>query len=50
MAASTAWGFLEFFTPVPKLPIFYVMPGFYLFYGLAAVIIGKRDNVGCAML
>jgi len=50
MAVSTAWGFLEMFTNVPKLPIFYAMPGFFLFYGLASVIINKRDNAGCATL
>lgn len=48
-AITTAWGLLEFYTPVPRLPIFYVLPGFYLLYGLASVIVHKRHNAGCAV-
>lgn len=50
MAACTAWGFLEFYTPVPAIPIFFVLPGFYLFYGLAAVVISKQNDAGCELL
>ncbi len=50
MGFTTAWGLLEFYTPVPAIPIFYVLPGFYLCYGIAAVIIGRRNNAGCQML
>lgn len=50
MAFSTAWGLMEFTGVVPAIPIFFAMPGFYLFYGLAAVVLSKRYGAGCAML
>lgn len=46
-AATTAWGLFEFYTPVPKLPIFYVLPIFYGVYGIASGIIHKRYNASC---
>lgn len=50
MVITTAWGFLEIFAQAPAIPIFYVLPGFYLCYGVAAFIIGRRNNAGCEML
>lgn len=50
MALTTAWGCLEFFAQAPAIPIFYVLPGFYLCYGIAALIIGKRNDAMCEML
>lgn len=50
MAMTTAWGFFEIYAGVPAVPIFYVLPGFYLCYGIASIIIGKRNNAGCQML
>ncbi len=50
MAITTAWGFLEIYAQVPAIPIFYVLPGFYGCYGIAAMIIGTRNDAGCQML
>lgn len=50
MAITTAWGFLEIYAKVPQIPIFYVLPGFYLCYGIAAIVIGRKNNAGCEML
>lgn len=44
MCASTAWGLLEFYTEVPKLPIFFALPGFYFFYGIAAIVLGWKNG------
>lgn len=48
MVFTTAWGLLEFYTPIPDIPIFYAMPLFFGFYGVASAVIGKRNNAGCA--
>lgn len=50
MVLTTAWGFLEIFAEAPTVPIFYVLPGFYLCYGIASIIIGRKHNAGCEML
>jgi len=46
MAFATVWGLMEEFTNIPQIPIFYVVPGFYFIYGLAHMIVSKRDG-GC---
>jgi len=45
MAFSTVWGLLEELAAAPAVPIFYVVPGFYLVYGIAHVIIAKRAGI-----
>lgn len=50
MALTTAWGFLEIYAQVPAVPIFYVLPGFYLCYGIVSIFISKRNSAGCEML
>lgn len=50
MVLTTAWGLLELYAQVPSIPIFYALPGFYLCYGVAAMIISIRNNAGCQML
>jgi len=50
MCVATVWGLLEFYTNVPKLPIFFALPGFYLFYGLAGAYLGWKNKAMCAML
>ena len=50
MVLTTAWGFLEMFANAPAAPIFYVLPGFYLCYGISSIIIGRQHNAGCEML
>jgi len=45
MAVSSFWGLLEFFGDVPAIPIFYVLPAYYIFYGLAQAVIAKREGV-----
>lgn len=47
MAGVTIWGFWEFYTNVPAIPIFYAMPGFYLGYGLASFFVGRKYGVKC---
>lgn len=47
MAATTAWGLLEFFTPVPKVPIFFVLPVFYGIYGVTSGVLRRQYNASC---
>lgn len=47
MGVTTAWGLLEFYTPVIKVPIFFVLPTFYAVYGIASGILTKSYNAGC---
>ena len=49
MVLTTAWGLLEFYTPVPAIPIFLVLPGFYFCYGIASFFVAKTYNVTCKM-
>lgn len=48
MAVTSGWGLLEFYSDVPKLPIFYAMPMFTMAYGIAHMIISKREGGVCA--
>lgn len=50
MALTTAWGFLEIYAQAPAVPIFYVLPGFYFCYGIAAIFISRKYKAGCEML
>ena len=50
MGLTTAWGFLEMYAQVPAVPIFYVLPGFYLCYGVAAIFVSKKNMASCEML
>jgi len=45
MAVTAFWGLLEFFGDVPAIPIFYVLPAYYIFYGLAQFFIARREGV-----
>ena len=45
MIIATIWGLMEELASAPALPIFYVVPGFYLIYGLTYTIIAKRAGV-----
>ena len=45
MIFSTIWGLLEELAGAPAFPVFFIVPGFYLVYGLAYVVIGKRAGV-----
>lgn len=47
MGVSTGWGLLEFYAEVPRLPIFYVVPMFGGAYGIAHIIISKREGGVC---
>lgn len=48
MCGYTAWGLLEFYANVPKLPIFYAMPVFYGVFGICSSIINRRHGAGCS--
>lgn len=50
MAFTTVWGLLEELAAAPVVPIFYIVPGFYLLYGLAYMVISKRAGVKGACL
>lgn len=50
MAIATAWGLLEFYTEVPRLPVFYILPIFYGVFGLSNGIIARRNKAGCSDL
>ncbi|HHL42689.1 MAG TPA: hypothetical protein ENJ42_03660 [Hellea balneolensis] len=44
-AIAMGWGLMELMVDVPHIPIFYVGSGFYLIYGIAAIILHKRAGV-----
>lgn len=47
-AIASGWGLMELMTDVPRIPIFFAGPGFYLIYGIAYTVIAKRAGVkGC---
>ena len=47
-AIASGWGLMELMTDVPRIPIFFAGPGFYLFYGFASWIIRRRAGLkGC---
>ncbi|PHR92628.1 MAG: hypothetical protein COA69_07295 [Robiginitomaculum sp.] len=48
MGVSTGWGLLEFYSEVPRLPIFYVVPIFSGAYGIAHIIISRREGGVCS--
>lgn len=48
LAITSGWGLLEFYSDVPKLPIFYAMPIFTGAYGIAHIIITKREGGVCS--
>ena len=50
MGFTTAWGFLEIYAQAMQIPIFYVLPGFYLCYGVAAIFVSRKNMAGCEML
>ena len=45
MIFATIWGLLEELSGVQAFPIFFIVPGFYLVYGLAYAVIAKRAGV-----
>jgi len=45
MAGSTVWGLMEELMGAPAVPLFYIVPGFYMIYGVAYMIISKRAGV-----
>ena len=42
LALSSVWGLLEVIAHVPHLPIFYVFPGFWFFFGIATPFVKMR--------
>lgn len=50
MGITTAWGFLEIYAQVPAIPIFYVLPGFYFCYGIAAIFVSRQYKAGCEVI
>jgi amino acid permease len=44
MVIATVWGLMEEMTDIVRIPIFYVVPGFYLIYGIAHTILIKREG------
>ena len=45
VALAGGWGLLELMLDLPAMPIFYVMPGFYFVYGLAYVVLARREGI-----
>ncbi len=48
-AIASGWGLMELMTDVPRIPIFFAGPGFYLVYGIAYTVLAKRAGIkgGC---
>ncbi len=42
VAFASGWGLMELMTDVPRIPIFFAGPGFYLFYGIIFAVMSKR--------
>ncbi len=43
-----SWGVLELIADVPHLPVFYVLPIYFLVYGMSILILKKRADIkGC---
>jgi uncharacterized membrane protein YcfT len=42
LAITSIWGLLEMIVGVPHLPIFYVFPGFCLFFGICSPLLKRR--------
>jgi hypothetical protein len=48
LSGITVWGLLEELVKAPNfptLPVFWILPAFFLIYGICFVIIGKRHGV-----
>ena len=48
-AIASGWGLMELMTDVPRIPVFFAGPGFYLIYGIAYAVLSKRAGIkgGC---
>lgn len=44
-AIASGWGLMELMTDVPRIPIFFAGPGFYLIYGIAYAVLAKRAGI-----
>ena len=44
-AVASGWGLMELMTDVPRIPVFFAGPGFYLIYGIAYAVLAKRAGV-----
>ena len=42
LAVTSIWGLLEMIAGVPHLPIFYVFPGFCVFFGICSPVLKRR--------
>ena len=42
LALTSIWGLLEMIAGVPHLPIFYVFPGFCVFFGICSPLLKRR--------
>lgn len=42
LAVTSIWGLLEMIADVPHLPIFYVFPGFCVFFGICSPLLKRR--------
>ncbi len=44
-AIASGWGLMELMTDVPRIPIFFAGPGFYMVYGIAYAVLAKRVGI-----
>jgi hypothetical protein len=42
LAFTSVWGLLEMLADVPHLPVFYVFPGFWVFFGICSPLLKLR--------
>jgi hypothetical protein len=42
LAATSVWGFLEFFVPVPHFDLYLVFPMFWVFVGISSAVVRLR--------
>ena len=46
LAFSSVWGLSEMYADIPPIPIFYVFPGFWLFFGICTPLVRRKYRSG----
>ena len=46
LAVSSVWGLAELYAEIPHIPIFFVFPGFFFFFGICTPLVRFRYHSG----